>query len=139
MVASHVRSLLADHLTDVATSSQHVVKPWFNGRLDFAPPVVDLTSRGFPLVGGRVDYLGGRVVAALVYRRNAHVINLFIAPAGGGQAATGRKDGYVLDHWTEDGLDFSAVSDVSADELARFVMEFRQSMGWSKRDTSEER
>ena len=128
LVAGHVRSLLADHLTDVATSNQHVVKPWFNGRLDFAPPVVDLADRGFPLVGGRVDYVGGHVVAALVYRRNGHVINLFIHPAQKGRTAgTAREDGYAIESWTQGGLEFSAVSDLSPDEFARFETEFRRS------------
>jgi anti-sigma factor RsiW len=127
LVAGHVRSLLADHLTDIQTSSQHTVKPWFNGRLDFAPPVVDLADRGFPLIGGRVDYVGGRVVAALVYRRNGHVINLFIQPARGRAAAAAREDGYAIESWTGDGLDFSAVSDVNAEDLARFETEFRRS------------
>jgi anti-sigma factor RsiW len=127
LVAGHVRSLLADHLTDVATSNQHVVKPWFNGRLDFAPPVVDLADRGFPLAGGRVDYIGGRVVAALVYRRNGHVINLFIRPTGGRAVRSAQEDGYTIESWTEGGLDFSAVSDLSPNEFARFAMEFRRS------------
>jgi anti-sigma factor RsiW len=125
VVASHVRSLLVDHLTDVATSDQHTVKPWFNGKIDFAPPVVDLVREGFPLQGGRVDYIGGRVVAALVYKRQAHVINLFVWPASSdATAATVRtassRDGYNIENWRAGGLNFWAVSDGNADDLARF-------------------
>ncbi len=119
IVAGHVRSLLANHLTDVATSDQHTVKPWFNGRIDFSPPVVDLAPQGFPLVGGRVDYIGGRVVAALIYRRNGHLINIFIWPASAVATTTSSRDGYNMTSWSRDGLMFSAVSDVSADDLAR--------------------
>jgi len=120
LVADHVRSTLASHLVDVETSDRHTVKPWFNGKIDFAPPVVDLAPQGFPLVGGRVDYLDGRVVAALVYRRNKHVINVFIRPEPKGllrPAPTLPHDGYNLLRWTEGGLEFWAVSDVAAGDL----------------------
>lgn len=124
VIASHIRSLLVDHLTDVATSDQHTVKPWFNGKIDFAPPVVDLVREGFSLDGGRVDYVGGRVVAALVYRRQSHVINLFVWPSSGGPTASVRtaasRDGYNIQNWSAGGLMFWAVSDVSADDLERF-------------------
>ena len=125
VVASHVRSLLVNHLTDVATSDQHTVKPWFNGKIDFAPPVVDLVREGFPLAGGRVDYIGGRVVAALVYKRQSHVINLFVWPASSDATATTvrsatSRDGYNLENWRAGGLNFWAVSDGNADDLARF-------------------
>ncbi|MEZ2220168.1 anti-sigma factor [Rhizobium sp. RCC_161_2] len=120
LLASHVRSMLASHLVDVQTSDQHTVKPWFNGKIDFSPPVVDLAADGFPLIGGRVDYIGGRVVAALVYRRHGHVINLFVWPGPtAGQSATAH-DGYNLVEWSGGGLVFWAVSDVSPADLAAF-------------------
>ncbi len=124
LLASHVRSMLADHLTDVLTSDQHTVKPWFNGKIDFSPPVVDLAAQGFPLVGGRVDYLDGRVVAALIYRRHGHVINLFIWPAASGTGRNAEKDGYNFAEWHADGLVFWAISDVAAADLAAFRDDF---------------
>ena len=124
LLASHVRSMLADHLTDVLTSDQHTVKPWFNGKIDFSPPVVDLAAQGFPLVGGRVDYLDGRVVAALIYRRHGHVINLFIWPATLETRSNTEKDGYNFVEWNVDGLVFWAVSDVAAPDLSAFRDDF---------------
>jgi anti-sigma factor RsiW len=127
IVASHVRSLLASHLTDVAASDRHVVKPWFNGKLDFAPPVPELVDAGFPLVGGRLDYLQGRVVAALIYRRRAHVINVFVAPVTSAlarPAAELDREGYHLEHWRQGGLEFWAISDVEAQELDLFRSAF---------------
>ena len=129
LVASHVRSLLANHLTDVATSNQHVVRPWFNGRVDFAPPVPELADRGFPLVGGRLDYIKGRVVPAIVYHRRLHTINLFVWPAGPaapGPVRTARRDGYSLVEWTQGGLRMSAVSDIDAGELQQFRQAFAE-------------
>lgn len=131
LVASHMRSLLATHLTDVATSNQHVVKPWFNGRIDFAVPVVDLAEQGFPLVGGRLDYLDDRVVPALVYKRRLHTINLFIRPEGNESAPTGfttTRRGFSILYWTDNGLEYWAVSDVNARDLRSFEVAFKASI-----------
>lgn len=121
MVASHIRSLLANHLVDIPTSDRHVVKPWFNGKIDFSPPTPDLKDKGFPLVGGRLDYVGGRTVPAIVYRRNLHTINVFAWPAGAAPAAEAvASDGYTLVHWRQGDLDFWAVSDVAGGDLTQF-------------------
>jgi anti-sigma factor RsiW len=123
VVSAHLRSLQGDHLTDVQTSNQHTVKPWFNGKVDVAPPVVDLTAQGFTLVGGRLDYIDGKAVASIVYRRRAHVINLFVAQ---GEAADHRGaklekvQGFNIRRWNAQGLEFWAVSDIAADELQEF-------------------
>jgi anti-sigma factor RsiW len=120
LVSGHIRSLMADHLLDVVTSDQHTVKPWFNGKVDFAPPVIDFTASGFPLVGGRVDYIAGRAVAVVVYKRREHVVNVFIWPSGHDDDQ-GRRDltseGYHLLRWTRSGLTFWAVSDVNGADL----------------------
>ncbi|HEY2029594.1 MAG TPA: hypothetical protein VGH20_10315 [Myxococcales bacterium] len=122
VVASHVRSLMAEHLQDVASSDRHTVKPWFEGRLDFAPDVRDFAP-DFPLVGGRLDYLGTRAVAALVYKRNGHVINLFEWPADGVASPPRLRTlrGYQLFSWRKDGFAFWAVSDLNAAELQQFA------------------
>ena len=123
-ISSHVRSLLATHLLDVPSTDQHTVKPWFNGKLKFSPPVHDFAEQGFPLIGGRLDYFNGREVAALVYHRKLHVINLFIWPSESGHNTAAQnfsKDGYHVSQWDRDGFVFWAVSDVSAEDLSAFA------------------
>ncbi len=124
VLSAHVRSLMVDHKTDVASSDQHTVKPWFDGKLDFAPPVQDFADRGFNLVGGRLDYLRGRPVAALVYQRRKHFINLFIWPADGKLYAaeqTRTLRGYNLSSWISSGMSFWAASDLNPAELQELV------------------
>jgi anti-sigma factor RsiW len=124
VVSAHIRSLQAGHLMDVETSDQHTVKPWFDGRVDVAPPVIDLTAQGFTLLGGRLDYIDGEPVASVVYQRRKHVINLFVAQRLGiahAGAIAETIQGYNVRHWTEQGLDFWAVSDLAGDELDEFV------------------
>jgi anti-sigma factor RsiW len=119
IVTDHIRSLIGAHLLDVPSSDQHTVKPWFAGKLDFSPDVRELSAQGFPLVGGRVEYLEGRRVAALVYQRRQHVINLFIWPAGpSGTEAAISRNGYNLIHWTTGPMTYWAVSDANAADLA---------------------
>jgi anti-sigma factor (TIGR02949 family) len=129
IVASHIRSLQPGHLFDVQSTDKHTVKPWFDGKLDFAPPVIDLASQGFPLVGGRLDYLDHRDVAALVYQRQKHLINVFVWP--GESKPSGLPEmrtiqGYNLVFWWRDGMYFCAASDLNAAELNQFVQLLEQ-------------
>jgi anti-sigma factor RsiW len=126
-MAQHVRSLQADHLTDVASTDEHTVKPWFAGKLDFSPPVFDLAAAGFPLIGGRLDRLDDHPAAALVFRRRQHAINLFVwlqsdRPVA---AAQEQRDGFTAMAWTAQGLCFLAVSEIAAPELTVFAETFR--------------
>ncbi|HEY3798998.1 MAG TPA: anti-sigma factor [Caulobacteraceae bacterium] len=122
LVDAQARSLQAAHLVDIPTSDRHVVKPWFDGKIDFAPPVVDLIAQGYPLVGGRLDHIDGRQVAALVFHRQAHVINLFIWPGSAPEGQTlEHRDGYSLVRWSQGGLVFWAVSDCDPQALTTFA------------------
>ena len=131
VVSAHLRSLQAQHLIDVQSSDQHTVKPWFNGRLDVAPPVADLTAQCFTLLGGRLDYIDAKPVAAIVYRRRVHIINLFCAPAPG---ATNRAavmqslQGFNVRRWRDNGLNLWAVSDIGPDELMEFGDKFEAAL-----------
>ena len=122
VVSAHLRSLQGNHLIDVQSTDQHTVKPWFNGRLDVAPPVIDLTSQGFTLIGGRLDYIEGRPVGAIVYKRRAHVINLFVSQSVGSESgATMEKlQGFTVWSWAWSDLNFRAVSDINPEELQEF-------------------
>ncbi len=129
VMAGHVRSLMVSHLTDVTSSDQHTVKPWFEGRVDFAPPVPDLTAQDFPLVGGRLDYLANRPVAAVVYTRRQHPINLFIWPAptpAAWPASPLTQQGYHLVHWHSAGMTYWAISTLNAQELQAFAQAVQQ-------------
>jgi anti-sigma factor RsiW len=135
IVSAHLRSLQPGHLIDVVSTDQHTVKPWFNGKLDVSPPVIDLTAQGFTLIGGRLDYVDARAIGAVVYKRRAHVINLFVAQT----SSTARKpakietiQGFNIRRWSDRGLNYWAVSDIGADELAEFGDKFEAAVQASK-------
>src|ERR1700750_2442900 len=131
IVSAHLRSLQAGHLTDVISTDQHTVKPWFAGKLDVAPPVVDLTAQGFTLIGGRLDYVDTRPIGAVVYRRRQHIINLFVAQTGNSErraAKTETMQGFNVRRWSEQGMNFWAVSDIAPDELAEFGEKFESAL-----------
>jgi anti-sigma factor RsiW len=134
VVSAHLRSLQANHLTDVQPGDERGVKPWFGGRLGAAPPAPDLTAQGFNLVGGRIDYVLGNAVAAIVYRRNDHVINLFVAQGADAEhgARLATMQGYNVELWSERGLNLCAVGDVSAEELQDFRKKF-EAAAWTDR------
>lgn len=128
-ISAHLRSLQADHLTDVLSSDQHTVKPWFNGRIDLAPPIIDLTAEGFTLIGGRLDFIDGKPVAAIVYRRRVHVINLFVAQDMGSALPAPKVEsvqGFNIRRWSDQGLNLLAVSDLNPDELEEFGAKFEK-------------
>jgi len=131
VVSAHLRSLQAGHLTDVISTDQHTVKPWFNGKLDVAPPVIDLTAQGFTLVGGRLDYIDARAIGAVVYKRRQHVVNLFVSQTSNAEYRAPRTEtmqGFNCRRWGNRGLNFWAVSDLASDELAEFVDKFEAAM-----------
>ena len=123
IVSSHVRALMENHLFDVASTDSHTVKPWFNGRIDFSPQVVDLKDAGFPLVGGRLDYIGNRTVAALVYKHDRHVINVFTWPDNHEQSTPvfAHSQGFNIWQWHHNGMAFTAISDLNANSLRELV------------------
>jgi len=124
VVATHVRSLITNRLADVESSDQHTVKPWFNGKLDFSPPVKELAAQGFPLVGGRLDYVDRRPIAALLYRHQQHWVSVFVWPDQSSNEAALRnfsKRGYQITQWSGDGLRFYVISDITSSEMSRLV------------------
>jgi anti-sigma factor RsiW len=129
LVSDHVRSLQPGHLTDVQTTNQHIVKPWFNGKIDFSPPVPELADQGFPLAGGRLDSINGKTAAAIVYHRRLHTVNLFVWPAKDSSERSFVKDGFAVIEWSRNGLRYAAVSDIPAPELRQFHKLFEQRSG----------
>jgi anti-sigma factor RsiW len=135
IVASHYRSQLANHLVDVASSDRHTVKPWFNGKLDFSPPVIDLAAQGFPLIGGRLDYVNRRTVAALAYQRRLHIVNLFMWPdrtPGNSPPEARSLQGFHLLHWTDSEMAYWAISDMAPKELNTFKDSLMSQIGKNK-------
>jgi anti-sigma factor RsiW len=128
VIAAHIRSLQPGHLLDIESTDQHTVKPWFNGRVDFSPPVLDLAEQGFPLIGGRLDYLNHRDVATLIYQRRKHIVSVFIWPVDSAVKPPGSMsaEGYNVMSWQHAGMNFCAVSDVSADELRQLSQLLQQ-------------
>jgi anti-sigma factor RsiW len=122
LLNNHVRSLMADHLVDVPSSDRHTVRPWYTGKLNYSPEVTDYSNQGFPLVGGRLDYAGGHAVAALVYRHDKHIVNLFVWPAAALSGSSAISvDGYNFEHWSATGMEYWAVSDMNPSELHTFA------------------
>jgi len=131
VVTAHLRSLQAGHLIDVVSTDQHTVKPWFNGKLDVSPPVINLTAQGFTLIGGRLDYVDARAIGAVVYRRRQHVINLFVAQTANTERRPAKMEtmqGFNVRRWSEQGMNFWAVSDIAPDELAEFGEKFEATL-----------
>lgn len=126
LISSHVRSLQPGHLVDVQTTNQHIVKPWFNGRITFAPPVPELADKGFPLAGGRLDAVDGKTAAAIVYHRRLHTVNVFVWPGDDAGAGEMGRDGFAVRHWRQGGLNFAAVSDIPPAELRQFEHLYRE-------------
>ena len=134
VIASHIRSLMVNHLADVPSTDEHTVKPWFNGKLDFSPPVADPANEGFPLIGGRLDYLNNRPVAALIYRHDKHIINVFVWPASAGQQlapSNKTQQGYNVIRWTSSAMNFWVVSDLEPNQLAKFSELLKSSNSYS--------
>jgi len=134
VLSSHVRALLSQHAIDVVSTDRHTVKPWFNGRLDYAPPVIDLAAQGFPLAGGRIDYIDHRTVAVLIYRDQQHPIDLYVVPASSATAGTTAPtaysaDGYAIVRWQQNGMRFWAITDAEPAHLSRFVQALRAEAG----------
>ena len=129
IISGHVRSLQPGHLIDVQTTNQHIVKPWFNGRIDFAPPVPDLANQGFPLIGGRLDSVNGKTVPVIVYKRRLHTVNVFVWPAKDTAGKDFVQDGFAVREWSRNGLRFAAISDIPSAELGQFEQLFVQHSG----------
>lgn len=137
LVDDHVRSMMTGHLMDVPSTDQHTVKPWFNGKLDFSPPVIELKDQGFPLIGGRLDYIAGHPAAVIVYRRNRHPIDLYVWPTTQDQSRPTHmvgEHGYHVVHWQSAGMTFWAVSDLNQVELTQFAYLLQQKL--SSADTT---